>query len=94
MIIETMVVKPEVAVMVVVAVVVIAVVVVALMDVVLFDEGQHSRLLRDGSGLSHVENTLISGIFETCVTDQRTDGRTHGHTDIRTDPLIEMRGRI
>ena len=45
----------------------------------------HSRLLRDGSGISHVENTLISSIFETCVTDRRTDGHTSG----RTDPLIE-----
>ena len=41
----------------------------------------HSRLLRDGSGISHVENTLISSIFETCVMDRRTDGHTDGRTD-------------
>ena len=40
----------------------------------------HSRLFRDGSGISHIESRLISNIFETCVTDRHTDGRT--------DPLI------
>ena len=32
--------------------------------------------------------------FRTGVTDGRTDGRTDGPTDGRTNPLIEMRGRI
>ena len=37
-------------------------------------------------------------VFEECITDRPTDGRTDGPTDRRTDgrtkPHIEMRGRI
>ena len=34
------------------------------------------------------------GVFSLMLTDGHTDPRTHGWTDGRTDPHIEMRGRI